>query len=46
VIDCLGEVGLGARGLIRSPIEGRDGNVEYLLWLRKDAERLELEVPA
>jgi 23S rRNA (cytidine1920-2'-O)/16S rRNA (cytidine1409-2'-O)-methyltransferase len=46
VIDCLGRVGLGALGLIRSPIEGRDGNIEYLLWLRKDAERLELEVPA
>jgi 23S rRNA (cytidine1920-2'-O)/16S rRNA (cytidine1409-2'-O)-methyltransferase len=46
VVDCLGEIGLGARGLIRSPIEGRDGNIEYLLWLRKDAEGLELEVPA
>ncbi|HSJ85061.1 MAG TPA: TlyA family RNA methyltransferase [Acidimicrobiia bacterium] len=46
VIDCLGRVGLGALGLIRSPIEGRDGNIEYLLWLRKDAEGLELEVPA
>lgn len=46
VIDCLGEAGLGARGLIRSPIEGRDGNVEYLLWLRKGADRLALEVPA
>ena len=46
VIDCLGLVGLGALGLIRSPIEGRDGNIEYLLWLRKDAEGLELEVPA
>jgi 23S rRNA (cytidine1920-2'-O)/16S rRNA (cytidine1409-2'-O)-methyltransferase len=45
VIDCLGEVGLGALGLIRSPIEGRDGNVEYLLWLRKGAEGLALEVP-
>jgi 23S rRNA (cytidine1920-2'-O)/16S rRNA (cytidine1409-2'-O)-methyltransferase len=46
VIDCLGRVGLGALGLIRSPIEGRDGNIEYLLWLRKDAEGQELEVPA
>ena len=46
VIDCLDAVGLGARGLIRSPIEGRDGNVEYLLWLRKGEQGLALEVPA
>jgi 23S rRNA (cytidine1920-2'-O)/16S rRNA (cytidine1409-2'-O)-methyltransferase len=46
VIDCLAEAGLGARGLIRSPIEGRDGNVEYLLWLRKGEVGLPLEVPA
>jgi 23S rRNA (cytidine1920-2'-O)/16S rRNA (cytidine1409-2'-O)-methyltransferase len=46
VIGCLGAVGLGAVGLIRSPIEGRDGNVEYLLWLRKGEPGLGLEVPA
>ena len=46
VIDCTGTVGLGARGLIKSPIEGGDGNVEYLLWLRKGDERLPMEVPA
>lgn len=46
VIECLDAVGLGARGLIRSPIEGRDGNVEYLLWLRKGEQGLALEVPA
>jgi 23S rRNA (cytidine1920-2'-O)/16S rRNA (cytidine1409-2'-O)-methyltransferase len=46
VIGCLAEVGLGALGLIRSPIEGRDGNVEYLLWLRKGEPGLGLEVPA
>ncbi|MGH8912941.1 MAG: TlyA family RNA methyltransferase [Acidimicrobiia bacterium] len=46
VIECLSAVGLGARGLIRSPIEGGDGNVEYLLWLRKGAISLPLEVPA
>jgi predicted rRNA methylase YqxC with S4 and FtsJ domains len=46
VIECLEAVGLGARGLIRSPIEGRDGNVEYLLWLRKGEQGLALEVPA
>ena len=46
VIECLGAAGLGARGLVRSPIEGRDGNVEYLLWLRKGEAGLVLEVPA
>ncbi len=45
VIECLGEAGLGARGIIRSPIEGRDGNVEYLLWLRKGDQGIALEVP-
>lgn len=45
VIECLGRAGLGARGLIRSPIEGGDGNVEYLLWLRKGDLGLALEVP-
>lgn len=28
------EQGLGPQGVIRSPIEGSGGNVEYLLWLR------------
>jgi 23S rRNA (cytidine1920-2'-O)/16S rRNA (cytidine1409-2'-O)-methyltransferase len=46
VSDCLEKAGLGARGIIRSPIEGRDGNVEYLLWLRKGEDRIALEVPA
>ncbi len=45
VIRCLEEAGLGAFGIIRSPIEGRDGNVEYLLWLRKGDEGIALEVP-
>ena len=46
VIVCTETVGLGARGLIKSPIEGGDGNVEYLLWLRKGEESVPLEVPA
>jgi 23S rRNA (cytidine1920-2'-O)/16S rRNA (cytidine1409-2'-O)-methyltransferase len=46
VMDCLRREGLGSMGLIRSPIEGREGNVEYLLWLRKGEDSLELEVPA
>ena len=45
VIKCLAAVGLGACGIIQSPIEGRDGNVEYLLWLRKGDEGIALEVP-
>ncbi len=45
VIRCMGEVGLGAQGLIRSPIKGADGNVEYLLWLTKGCEPVSLEVP-
>lgn len=46
VIDCTTGAGLGARGLIRSPIEGGDGNVEYLLWLRRGETSLSLEVPS
>jgi 23S rRNA (cytidine1920-2'-O)/16S rRNA (cytidine1409-2'-O)-methyltransferase len=45
VIECLEEAGFGACGIIRSPIEGRDGNIEYLLWLRKGDEGIALEVP-
>ena len=30
--------GLKPRGLIRSPITGREGNVEFLLWLAMDAD--------
>jgi 23S rRNA (cytidine1920-2'-O)/16S rRNA (cytidine1409-2'-O)-methyltransferase len=28
-------IGLRSKGLIQSPIEGADGNVEYLIWLSK-----------
>jgi 23S rRNA (cytidine1920-2'-O)/16S rRNA (cytidine1409-2'-O)-methyltransferase len=45
VMDSLDEAGLGALGLVRSPIEGSDGNVEFLLWSRKGAKRASLEVP-
>lgn len=45
-VDCLAAAGLGARGMIRSPIEGGDGNVEYLLWLRKGGTGSKVEVPA
>jgi 23S rRNA (cytidine1920-2'-O)/16S rRNA (cytidine1409-2'-O)-methyltransferase len=46
VVACLARVGLGAMGIVKSPIEGGDGNVEYLLWLRKGEEGVPLEVPA
>ncbi len=45
VIGCMAEVGMGAMGVIKSPIEGGDGNVEYLLWLRKGSPGIPLEVP-
>lgn len=41
----VGEVGMAPAGLIRSPIKGSDGNVEYLVWLCPP-ERAALAVPA
>ncbi len=32
VVAALGPIGLGPRGLIRSPLVGPKGNVEFLLW--------------
>jgi 23S rRNA (cytidine1920-2'-O)/16S rRNA (cytidine1409-2'-O)-methyltransferase len=32
--------GLGPQGLIRSPIEGSDGNIEFLLWLKPGRPQL------
>jgi 23S rRNA (cytidine1920-2'-O)/16S rRNA (cytidine1409-2'-O)-methyltransferase len=37
VMAAFAELGLGARGIIDSPIEGAKGNREFLLWLRRDA---------
>ncbi len=38
VVACLAEVGLGAHGLLESPIQGaKAGNTEYLLLLRRGA---------
>jgi 23S rRNA (cytidine1920-2'-O)/16S rRNA (cytidine1409-2'-O)-methyltransferase len=43
-ITAAAKVGLHAHGLIRSPIEGAEGNVEFLAWLRRDpAAAFELE---
>ena len=44
VAGCLAEVGLKGQGLLESPIRGGDGNLEYLLWLRKDRAMADLEV--
>lgn len=46
VIQAMQDVGLGPQGLIRSPVRGNDGNVEFLLWCRRDAPPHDLEVPA
>ncbi len=35
------EVGLGTAGVVASPLPGPSGNVEYFLWLRRDAGALE-----
>ena len=35
VIDCATVVGLSLLGIIKSPIEGGDGNIEYLAYFRK-----------
>ncbi|MGI5825384.1 MAG: SAM-dependent methyltransferase, partial [Bacillota bacterium] len=35
VIDCARNLGFGVWGLEYSPIKGPEGNIEYLLWLRK-----------
>jgi len=38
VLDFAVEQSLGPQGLIRSPLRGPKGNVEFLTWLRKDAQ--------
>ena len=38
--------GVGSLDVIKSPIAGGDGNVEYLLWGRKSEESRVLEVPS
>ncbi len=39
VLGWAGAQGLAPAGLIRSPIEGAEGNVEFLAWLRPGADR-------
>lgn len=45
VVDAMRETHLRPQGLIRSPIEGGDGNAEFLLWCRSGAGTRDLEVP-
>mgnify|MGYP001817050369 FL=1 len=35
VVDSFAEAGVGARGLVDSPISGAKGNREFLVWLRR-----------
>jgi 23S rRNA (cytidine1920-2'-O)/16S rRNA (cytidine1409-2'-O)-methyltransferase len=35
------ELGLGVAGVVASPLPGPSGNVEYFLWLRRGADRLD-----
>ena len=37
VAERAGELGWGAAGVARSPLPGPSGNVEFFLWLRRDA---------
>ena len=46
LVDWCAEKGLGPSGIVRSPIEGTEGNVEFLLWLRPgrgDDGRLDID---
>jgi 23S rRNA (cytidine1920-2'-O)/16S rRNA (cytidine1409-2'-O)-methyltransferase len=39
VLSCAREMGYAVRGLIRSPLTGPKGNIEFLLWLVLDGEQ-------
>jgi 23S rRNA (cytidine1920-2'-O)/16S rRNA (cytidine1409-2'-O)-methyltransferase len=38
VMAAFAEIGLISRGIMRSPVLGGSGNIEALLWLRRDGE--------
>lgn len=38
VVGCAFEYGLGINGFVKSPVEGGDGNTEYLAYFRKNSE--------
>ena len=43
VAGAAAELGLGVQGITASPLPGPAGNVEYFLWLRRDAPPLDPE---
>ena len=45
VVQALNSCGLASQAIMQSPIEGGDGNIEFLLWCRKGATPIELEIP-
>ena len=42
VATCAADLGFGVAGVTRSPLPGPAGNVEFFLWLRRDARPLDL----
>jgi len=44
VLDSFAEVGVGAQGLVDSPISGAKGNREFLTWLRRGPAKLAPDV--
>jgi len=46
VAEAAYRLGWGAAGLVRSPLPGPSGNVEFFLWLRRDAAELDPDVLA
>lgn len=45
VLQFAASIGLGVHGLIRSPLKGPAGNIEFLAWLRSDVSGLEDVTP-
>lgn len=46
VIGASADAGLAPRGLMASPVRGRAGNVEFLLWARRGADVFDVDVDA
>ena len=46
VAEAAHRLGWGTAGLVRSPLPGPSGNVEFFLWLRRDAPELDPDVLA
>jgi 23S rRNA (cytidine1920-2'-O)/16S rRNA (cytidine1409-2'-O)-methyltransferase len=46
VLRAASEAGFAPQGLMPSPVRGPAGNVEFLLWSRRDAAPRELDVSA